>query len=163
MILMSPSEPIVMMKTFMSHAVDGETSSSAVLWMASSVMESLLFSTTKLIACGLDLARVFNIRVTLCEHGSITANSAKVCQGIDTEQSSTPTLSSNVIHTWQQRVWSHYQEDWPWCMHGGQHEWFVSLGESYSIMRMSERECLTLVHSRWCWTRQHVLVWMFKG
>jgi hypothetical protein len=35
---------------------------------------------------GIDLAPVFQLIATLCEHGSVVATNAKVCEGVDVGQ-----------------------------------------------------------------------------
>jgi hypothetical protein len=47
------------------------------------------FSANDLMTLGVDLARVFWLATTLCEHGSVVATNAKVCEGADVEQHAT--------------------------------------------------------------------------
>lgn len=93
-----PSDPIVQNEAFTSHVVSAETSSSAAMRMATSVVRSPLFSTIELMASGVDVALVFCVGVTLCERGSVTATSAKIREDIAEEQYLTHTL--RVETTW---------------------------------------------------------------
>jgi hypothetical protein len=63
--------------------MDTDVSSNAVLRMVTSMLGSPSFSANDLMASGVDLIRVFRLTATLCEHGSVTTMSAKVCEGVD--------------------------------------------------------------------------------
>jgi hypothetical protein len=54
--------------------------------MATSVLGSPSFSTNDLMASGVDLAFVFWLAAMLCEHGSVAATSAEVCEGVNVGQ-----------------------------------------------------------------------------
>jgi hypothetical protein len=46
------------------------------------VLGSPTFSASDLMASGIDLACVFRLATTLCEHGSVVATSVEVCEGV---------------------------------------------------------------------------------
>ncbi|PTQ47194.1 hypothetical protein MARPO_0008s0049 [Marchantia polymorpha] len=73
--------------------------SSAVMRMATSVLRSPLFSATELIDSGIDLARVFRVAATSCEHGRVAATSAEIREDTVEDPSSTSTLFEET--TWQ--------------------------------------------------------------
>jgi hypothetical protein len=50
------------------------------------VLGSPSFSIGDLMASGMDLAPVFRLAATLCEHGSVTTTKAKVCEAVDVGQ-----------------------------------------------------------------------------
>jgi hypothetical protein len=50
------------------------------------MLGSSSFSANVLMTLGVDLAPIFWLIVTLCEHGSVTAMSAEVCEGVDVGQ-----------------------------------------------------------------------------
>jgi hypothetical protein len=81
-----PIEPTVGPTTLTSCVVDTDVSSNAVSWMATSMLGSPSFSASDLMALGVDLALVFRLAATLCEHGSVVATSAKVCEGVNVGQ-----------------------------------------------------------------------------
>jgi hypothetical protein len=54
--------------------------------MVTSVLGSPSFSANDLMVSGVDLARVFRLASTLCEHGSVAATSVEVCEGVDLGQ-----------------------------------------------------------------------------
>jgi hypothetical protein len=81
-----PIKPIMGPTTSTSHVVDMDVSSSVVSWMVTSVLGSPSFSANDLMASGVDLTRVFWLVATLCEHGSVAAMSAEVCEGVDVGQ-----------------------------------------------------------------------------
>jgi hypothetical protein len=54
--------------------------------MAISVLGSPSFLANDLMASGITLAPVFRLVVVLCEHRSVVATSAKVCEGVDVGQ-----------------------------------------------------------------------------
>jgi hypothetical protein len=54
--------------------------------MVTSVLGSPTFSANDLMASGVDLTCVFRLATTLCEHGSVVATSAEVCEGVDVGQ-----------------------------------------------------------------------------
>ncbi len=69
-----------------SRVVDTDVPSSAMSWMATSVLRSPSFSANDLMASGVDLVPVFQLATTLCEHGSVVATSVEVCEGVDVGQ-----------------------------------------------------------------------------
>jgi len=73
-----PIESTMELTTLTSHVVDIDVTSSAVSWMATSVLGSPSFSASDLMALGVDLALVFRLVATLCEHGSLVAMSLEV-------------------------------------------------------------------------------------
>ncbi|OAE34650.1 hypothetical protein AXG93_4034s1030 [Marchantia polymorpha subsp. ruderalis] len=97
--LVPPSDLSGRTETSTLGVVNTDTPSSVVTRMASSVMRSPLFSATKLIDFGIDLARVFRLEATLCERGSVTTTSAEIDEAIIEELSSTTRLSDE--STWQ--------------------------------------------------------------
>jgi hypothetical protein len=72
--------------TLTSRVVDTDVSSSAMSRMATSMLGSPSFSNSDLLALGIDLTRVFRLAATLCEHGSVDAMNAEVCEGVDVGQ-----------------------------------------------------------------------------
>jgi hypothetical protein len=54
--------------------------------MVISMLGSPSFSTSDLMVLGVDLACVFQLAATLCEHGSVAATSVEVCEGVDVGQ-----------------------------------------------------------------------------
>jgi hypothetical protein len=54
--------------------------------MVTSVLGSPTFLVNDLMASGIDLACVFQLAITLCEHGGVVATSAEVCEGVDVGQ-----------------------------------------------------------------------------
>ncbi|BBN08011.1 hypothetical protein Mp_4g08060 [Marchantia polymorpha subsp. ruderalis] len=94
-----PSDHVVRTEASTSHVVGAETSSTAAIRMANLVMRSPLFSATKVMASGVDVARVFRVATTLCECGSVSATSAEIREGTVEEQLSTPTLRDE--KSWQ--------------------------------------------------------------
>jgi hypothetical protein len=50
------------------------------------VLGSPSFSTSDLMALGIDLALVFRLTAMLCERGSVVATSVEVCEGVDVGQ-----------------------------------------------------------------------------
>jgi hypothetical protein len=54
--------------------------------MVTSVLGSPTFSANDLMASRVDLTRVFQLAAALCEHGSLVATSAEVCEGVDVGQ-----------------------------------------------------------------------------
>jgi hypothetical protein len=54
--------------------------------MATLLLESPSFSTSDLMALGIDLTPVFRLAATLCERGNVVATSAEVCEGVDVGQ-----------------------------------------------------------------------------
>ncbi len=86
---MVPTPPIkqtVGPTTSTSHVIDMDVSSSAMSWMATSVLGSPSFSANDLMASGVDLAPVFRLAAMLCEHGSVATTSVKVFEGVDVGQ-----------------------------------------------------------------------------
>ncbi len=81
-----PIEPTVGPVASTSHVVDTNVSSSAVSRMVTSVLGSPSFSTSDLMALGVDLAPVFRLAAMLCECGSVTATNVEVCEGVDVGQ-----------------------------------------------------------------------------
>jgi hypothetical protein len=81
-----PIEPTVGPTTSTSRVVDTDVSSSAMSRMVTSVLGSPTFSANDLMASRVDLTRVFQLAATLCEHGSVIATSAEVCEGVDVGQ-----------------------------------------------------------------------------
>jgi hypothetical protein len=81
-----PIERTVGPTTSTSRVVNTDVSSSAVSRMATSVLGSPSFSANDLMASRLDLARVFQLTTTLCEHRNVATTSAKVCEGVDVGQ-----------------------------------------------------------------------------
>jgi len=73
-----PIEPTMGLTTSTSHVVDIDVSSSAVSRMATSVLGSPSFSPSDLMALGVDLAFVFRLVATLCEHGNVVVMSVEV-------------------------------------------------------------------------------------
>jgi hypothetical protein len=66
-----------------SCVVDTDVSSNVVLRMVTLVLGSPSFLASDLMASGVDLTLVFRLTATLCEHGSVVATSAEVCEGVD--------------------------------------------------------------------------------
>jgi hypothetical protein len=66
--------------------VDTYLSSSVVSWMATSMLGSPSFSANDLMVSKVDLAHVFRLVTTLCEHGNVIATSAEVCEGVNVGQ-----------------------------------------------------------------------------
>jgi hypothetical protein len=98
------------------------------------------FSASDLMASGVDLAPVFRLTSTLCEHASVVATSVKVCEGVDVGQPMARDVAveqpviSGVDSPWQVATikWTHYQLDQPLIVRSiGQLEWYFSVGESY--------------------------------
>jgi hypothetical protein len=54
--------------------------------MMTLMLGSPSFLANDLMASGVDLARVFWLAATLCEHGSVTVMSVEVCEGVDVGQ-----------------------------------------------------------------------------
>jgi hypothetical protein len=81
-----PIEPTVGPAASTSRVVDTNVSSSVMSRMVTSVLGSPSFSTSDLMVSGVDLARVFRLAATLCEHGNVVATSVKVCEGVDVGQ-----------------------------------------------------------------------------
>jgi hypothetical protein len=54
--------------------------------MVTSMLGSPSFSANDLTASKVDLARVFRLVATLCEHGTVVITNAKVCEGVDVGQ-----------------------------------------------------------------------------
>jgi hypothetical protein len=81
-----PIEPTVGPTALTSHVVDTDVSWSAMLRMAISMLGSLSFLASDLMASRVDLAPVFWLAATLCERGSVAAMSAEVCEGVDVGQ-----------------------------------------------------------------------------
>jgi hypothetical protein len=54
--------------------------------MVTLVLGSPSFSASDLMASGVDLARVFRLAATLCEHGSVIATSVEVYEGVNVGQ-----------------------------------------------------------------------------
>jgi len=54
--------------------------------MVTLVLGSPSFSVSDLMVLGVDLARVFWLAATLCEHGNVATTSAEVCEGVDVRQ-----------------------------------------------------------------------------
>jgi hypothetical protein len=54
--------------------------------MATSVLGSPSFLANDLMASGVDLAPIFWLIATLCEHGNVVATSVEVCEGVDVGQ-----------------------------------------------------------------------------
>ncbi len=77
-----PIESTVGPTTSTSRVVDTNRSSSAVSRMVTPVLGSPTFSASDLMASGIDLACVFRLATTLCEHGSVVATSVEVCEGV---------------------------------------------------------------------------------
>jgi hypothetical protein len=86
MVFTPPIEPTVGPTASVSRVVDTDVSSSGVSRMATSVLGSPSFSASDLMVSEVDLARVFRLASTLCEHGSVTATSFEVCEGVDVGQ-----------------------------------------------------------------------------
>jgi hypothetical protein len=87
--------------------MDMDVSSSAMSWMATSMLGSPSFSANVLMASRIHLALIFRLVATLCEHGSVVATSVEVCEGVDVGQPMArdvtmeqPTLSG-VDSAWQ--------------------------------------------------------------
>jgi hypothetical protein len=83
MVLTPPIKPTMGPTASTSHVMDTDSSSSAVLWMVTSVLGSPSFSASDLMASRVDLACVFQLAATLCECGSVVVTSAEVCEGVD--------------------------------------------------------------------------------
>ncbi len=86
---MVPTPPIkstVGPATSTSRVVDTNVSSSAMSRMMTLVLGSPSFLANDLMASGVDLARVFWLATTLCEHGSVAVMSVEVCEGVDVGQ-----------------------------------------------------------------------------
>ncbi len=86
MVLTPPIELTMGPTTSTSRVVDTDVSSGAVSWMVTLVLGSPSFSASDLMASRIDLARVFRLAATLCEHGSVVAMSVEVCEGVDVGQ-----------------------------------------------------------------------------
>ncbi len=69
-----------------SRVVDTDVLSSVVLRMATLMLGSPSFSTSDLMALGVDLAHVFRLVAMLCERGSVATTNAKVCEGVNVGQ-----------------------------------------------------------------------------
>jgi len=69
-----------------SRVVDTDVSSNVLSRMVTSVLGSPTFSANDLMVSGINLTRVFRLRATLCERGSVVATSAEVCEGVDVGQ-----------------------------------------------------------------------------
>jgi hypothetical protein len=54
--------------------------------MVTSVLGSPAFSANDLMVSRIDLARVFRLATTLCEHGSVVVTNVEVCEGVDVGQ-----------------------------------------------------------------------------
>jgi hypothetical protein len=63
--------------------VDTDVSSSVMSRMVTLVLGSPSFSAIDLMVSRVDLALIFRLTTTLCECGSVTATSAKVCEGVN--------------------------------------------------------------------------------
>jgi hypothetical protein len=63
-----------------------DVSSNAMSQMVISMLKSPSFSANDLMASGVDLARVFWLPATLCEHGNVVATNAEDCEGVDVGQ-----------------------------------------------------------------------------
>ncbi|BBN20292.1 hypothetical protein Mp_8g17980 [Marchantia polymorpha subsp. ruderalis] len=94
-----PTDTRVRTEVLTSSVVDAYVPSSAVMRMATSVLRSPLFSATELIDSGIDLARVFRVAATSCEHGRVAATSAEIREDTVEDPSSTSTLFEEM--TWQ--------------------------------------------------------------
>ena len=81
-----PIEPTMGPAASTSRVVDTDVTSSAMSRMATSVLGSPSFLASDLMASRVDLVHVFRLAATLCECGSVTATSAKVCEGVDVGQ-----------------------------------------------------------------------------
>ncbi len=81
-----PIEPIVGPMASTSCVVDMDVSLSVVSRMAISMLGSPSFLASDLMALGVDLTSVFRLAATLCEHGSVAATSAEVCEDGDVGQ-----------------------------------------------------------------------------
>ncbi len=81
-----PIELIVGPAASTSRVVDMDRSSNAMSRIVISVLGSLAFLTSDLMASRIDLARVFRLIAALCKRGSVVATSAKVCEGVDVGQ-----------------------------------------------------------------------------
>jgi hypothetical protein len=81
-----PIEPTMEPMASTSRVVDTDISSSVMSRMVTSVLGSPTFSANDLMTSGVDLTRVFRLATALCEHGSVVATSAKVCEGVDVGQ-----------------------------------------------------------------------------
>jgi hypothetical protein len=79
-------KPIVGPTASKSRVVDTDVSSSAVLRMATLVLGSPSFSANDLMVSRVDLALVFQLAATLCEHGSAVVTNVNVCEGVDVGQ-----------------------------------------------------------------------------
>jgi hypothetical protein len=86
MVLTPPIELTMGLVASTSHVVDMDVSSSVVSQMVTSVLGSPSFSANDLMASGIDLVLVFRLAATLCECGSVTTTSAKVCEGVNVGQ-----------------------------------------------------------------------------
>jgi len=75
-----PIEQTLGPATSTSRVVDTDVSSSAMSWMATSMLGSPSFSASDLMASKVDLV------ATLCERGSVIATSAEVGEGVDVGQ-----------------------------------------------------------------------------
>jgi hypothetical protein len=78
-----PIEPTMEPTASTSRVMDTDISLSVVSRMVTSVLGSPTFLANGLMASGVDLTRVFRLVATLCEHGSVVATSAEVCEGVD--------------------------------------------------------------------------------
>jgi len=54
--------------------------------MVTLVLGSPSFSANDLMASGVDLARLFRLATTLCEHGSVAVTNVEVCEGVNVGQ-----------------------------------------------------------------------------
>ncbi|BBN19983.1 hypothetical protein Mp_8g15430 [Marchantia polymorpha subsp. ruderalis] len=94
-----PSDTRVRTEVLTSFVVNADVPSSAVMRMATSVLRSPLFSATELIDSGIDLARVFRVAATSCEHGRVAATSAEIREDTVEDPSSMSALFEET--TWQ--------------------------------------------------------------
>ncbi len=79
-------ESTVELTILTSRVVDTNVSSNVVSQMVTLMLGSPSFSTSDLMASGVDLVRVFRLAATLCECESVTATSVEVCEGVDVGQ-----------------------------------------------------------------------------
>ncbi|BBN03753.1 hypothetical protein Mp_2g26090 [Marchantia polymorpha subsp. ruderalis] len=94
-----PSDTRVRTEVLTSSVKDADVQSSVVMWMATTILRSPLFSTTELMDSDIDLARVFRVVATSCERGRVTATSAEIRKDTVEELFSTSTLFEET--TWQ--------------------------------------------------------------
>jgi hypothetical protein len=69
-----------------SRVLDTDRSSNAVSWIVTLMLGSLAFSASDLMVSRIDLACVFQLVATLCEHGNVATTSVEVCEGVDVGQ-----------------------------------------------------------------------------